>query len=331
MNRSVTLNDVKAAADRIKPFINRTPVLTSNTLNVLSGKSLFFKCENLQKVGAFKYRGASNAVLQVVKDKAPQRPILITHSSGNHAQAVALAAKMHGLKAFIVMPSNAPVIKKNAVKDYGATVVECEPNQTARERTAAELQEKYAPDSYYISPYDHPHIIAGQGTSALELLHDYPNLDAVIAPVGGGGLLSGVCIAVKGVKPSIEVFAAEPLNADDCAKSFAAKERIPLSAPPQTIADGLRVSVGNMTWPIIKDNITDVITVTETEIIATTKLVFERMKIVIEPSAAVCVAAVLTPKFKTMYNYHKNVGVILSGGNVDLNKLPWLFSPSSNL
>ena len=322
---NVTLENVVNAARVIKPFIHRTPIVTSNFFDRITGKHIFFKCENFQKIGAFKIRGTTNAIHKILAANDTERkPIIVTHSSGNHAQAVASASKRNGLDAWIVMPSNAPHVKKNAVKEYGAKIVECDPTQECREATANKLIAELGQDAVFLSPYDDVNIIAGQGTMGLEILEDVSSLDAIVVPVGGGGMLSGICVAVKGMNPKIKILAAEPLNADDCAKSFAAGRKIPNQSPPQTVADGLKVSVGDITWPIIKENIADVITVTEDEIVAAMKLVFERMKLVIEPSAAVGVAAILTKRFKQNYSSLTNVCVVLCGGNVDMEKLPWM-------
>ena len=320
----VSLDDVIKASKIIKPFIHRTPMLTSKFIDKLIGKQVFFKCENFQKIGAFKIRGTTNAILKILQNEKDKKPVIVTHSSGNHAQAVASASQINNLRACIVMPSNAPQVKKNAVKDYGAEIIECEPTQECREATANKLMQDLGSDAVYISPYDNVDVIAGQGTMGLEIIEDVPDVDAIVSPVGGGGMLSGICIAAKGINPKIKVIAAEPLNADDCAKSFAAGRKIPNQSPPKTVADGLRVSVGDITWPIIKENISDVITVTEEEIVSAMKLVFERMKVVIEPSAAVGVAAILTKEFAANYSALNKVCVVLCGGNVDLEKLPWL-------
>ena len=320
----MTLEDILKAAKVIQPFIHRTPIVKSKYFDDLTGKAVFFKCENFQKIGAFKIRGTTNAIHKILEKSHDRKPIIVTHSSGNHAQAVASAAKINGLRACIVMPSNAPQVKKNAVSEYGAEIVECEPTQECREATAARLMNDLGSDAVYLSPYDDPDIIAGQGTMGVEILEDVPDLDALIVPVGGGGMLSGVCVAAKGISKKAKIIAAEPLNADDCAKSFAAGRKIPNQSPPQTVADGLRVSIGDVTWPIIRDNITDVITVKEDEIVAAMRLVFERMKLVIEPSAAVGVAAILTDQFRITYSGLKKICVILCGGNVDVESLPWL-------
>jgi threonine dehydratase len=268
-------------------------------------------------VGAFKFRGACNAVIKLPDELAARG--VVTHSSGNHAQAVALAARMRGIDAHIVMPSNALAVKRRAVEGYGGRVIACEPTLHARETTAeAVIAETGAT---FIHPYDHPDIIAGQGTSALELLDQVPQLDAIVAPVGGGGLLSGICVAAKGLNPAIRIFAAEPLGADDAARSIAAGKLIPQTGP-DTIADGLLTSLGELTWPIIRDHVERVITVSEEQIVAAMQLAWERAKLLIEPSAAVAVAAVLSEEFQAVEGVDR-VGVVLSGGNTDLDNLPW--------
>lgn len=308
---------VRAAADRIRGVVHRTPVMTSDTLDRLSGRKLFFKCENLQKVGAFKYRGATNAVLRLSDAEAARG--VVTHSSGNHAQALALAAKVRGIPAYVVMPKTAPAVKQAAVAGYGGHITLCEPTLEAREATAAELVARTG--GVLIPPFDHPDIIAGQGTAALELLEEVPDLDAVVAPVGGGGLLSGFTVASRGLNPSIRVFGAEPLGADDAARSKAAGERIPVGVT-NTIADGLLTSLGDLTWPIVRDRVERIVVVTDDQIKAAMRLVWERMKLVIEPSGAVGVAAVLSDEFRGLAGIDK-VGVVLCGGNVNLDKLYW--------
>lgn len=314
----ITITDIETAARRIAPYAKQTPVMTSATLDDHAGRALFFKCENFQKVGAFKFRGACNAVLQIPADKRPAG--VVTHSSGNHAQGLAAAAKMCAAPAHIVMPSNAPAVKKAAVAGYGATIYECEPTLPAREETAARVQAETG--ATFVPPYDHPHIIAGQGTAALELIAECPDLDAIITPVGGGGLLSGTCIVAA--NSNVRVFAAEPAGADDAARSLAAGERI-MQTAPNTIADGLLTSLGEITWPIIRDHAEQIITVTDDEIRAALRLVWERMKIIIEPSAAVTVAAVLKEEFRNVAGL-KKVGIILSGGNLDLTRCSDLFA-----
>ena len=316
-NPTVEFSDVQTARARIKEFVKRTPVITCATLDRMAGRRLFFKCENLQKVGAFKFRGACNAVMKLADRVAAQG--VLTHSSGNHAQALALAARLRGIAAHIVMPNNAPKVKQRAVDDYGARIILCEPTLESRESTAAAVQSETG--GTLIHPYDQLDIIAGQGTVALELMEQVDNLDAIVAPVGGGGLVSGICIAAKALNPKIRIFAAEPIGADDAARSFAAGQRIPQSSP-KTIADGLLTSLGELTWPIIRENVEQVITVSDQEIISAMRLMWERAKSVIEPSGAVAVAAILSDKFKALHGLER-VAIVLSGGNVDLEQLPW--------
>ena len=318
---SVCFEDVLSAAEVIRGVAHRTPVMTCRTLDDLAGRRLFFKAENLQKVGAFKFRGAFNAVSRLSDEGAAAG--VVTHSSGNHAQALALAAKMRGIPAFIVMPRTASPVKQAAVRDYGAEVVLCEPTLAARESTAAEVQQRTG--ATFIHPYDHPHIIAGQGTAMLELVEQVDelgaSLSAVIAPVGGGGLLSGTTIAAHGLNRGLRVFAAEPAGADDAARSKAAGEFVPQTSP-NTIADGLLTSLGQLTWPIIRDQVEQIITVSDEQIVAAMRLLWERAKLLIEPSSAVVLAAVLDDRFRELPDI-AGVGLILSGGNVNLDKLPW--------
>ncbi|MCI0705257.1 MAG: pyridoxal-phosphate dependent enzyme [Planctomycetia bacterium] len=311
------LADVREAAKRIAGIVHRTPVMTSETLDQLAGRKLFFKCENLQKVGAFKYRGATNAVRKLSDAEAARG--VVTHSSGNHAQALALAARVRGIPAYIVMPKTAPAVKKAAVEGYGGIVTLCEPNLSAREETAARLVKETG--ATLIPPFDYPDVIAGQGTAALELLEDVPDLDAVVVQVGGGGQIAGWCIAGKGVNPRLRVFGAEPFGADDAARSKAAGKWIPQTAP-NTIADGLLTSTGELTWPVIRDRVEAVFTVTDDEIRSTMRLVWERMKLIVEPSGVVGTAVVLTAAFKSLAGL-KKVGLVFSGGNVSLDKLYW--------
>jgi len=314
---AVDLEDVREAAQRTTGLLHRTPVMTCATLDRLAGRSLFFKCEHLQKAGAFKFRGASNAVWKLDDAKAARG--VVTHSSGNHAGALALAAKQRGIPAHVVMPRTASPTKRAAVLEYGGRVIECEPTLAARESTAnAVMQETGAT---LIPPYDHPDVIAGQGTAALELLDSVPELDAILTPVGGGGLLSGVCIAAQGIRPSVRVFGTEPMGADDAARSKAAGRFIPQSGP-HTIADGLLTSLGELTWPVIRDRVEGIVTVSEEEIARAMRLAWERAKLLIEPSSAVAVAAVLSEQFRRLDGM-KRVGIILSGGNVNLDALPW--------
>lgn len=308
---------VQDAAARIQGRVRRTPTVTSATMDRLAGRSLVFKCENLQTTGSFKIRGAMNAVWKLPESQAKRG--FVTHSSGNHAQALAKAAAERGSPAWIVMPRTSAAVKKAAVAGYGATIVECEPILAERERMASELVQKTG--GTMIPPFDHLDVIAGQGTATVELLADEPDLDAVLAPVGGGGLLSGTTIAAKGIKPGIVVYGAEPAGADDAYRSKLTGEWVPQTGP-KTIADGLLTSLGELTWPIIRDQVDAIYTVTEAEIVAAMRLVFERMKLVIEPSAAVGVAVVLSERFRKECQA-KKVGVILCGGNVDLDRLPW--------
>jgi threonine dehydratase len=311
----VDFADIQAAAERIADKIHRTPVLTCATLDAQAGARLFFKCENFQKVGAFKMRGATNAVFSL--SDAEARPGVATHSSGNHAQALALAARLRGVPAYVVMPRNAPAVKRAAVAGYGAEIIACEPTLAAREATLAEVVARTG--AAFVHPYDNDRIIAGQGTAALELLTDQPNLDLVMAPVGGGGLLSGTALATAALAPQADVVAAEPAGADDAYRSLAAGQIIP-SVAPQTVADGLLTSLGQRNFPIIQEHVREIWTVEDPQIIAAMRLVWERMKIIIEPSAAVCLAAVLARPKQVA---GRRVGIVVSGGNVDLGKLPW--------
>jgi threonine dehydratase/serine racemase len=320
MPYAANLETVREAARRLTGWAHRTPVATCATLDRLAGRALFFKCENLQKAGAFKFRGACNAVMKLPEDAA--RRGVVTHSSGNHAQALALAAQMRGIPAYIIMPKTAAPVKRRAVQEYGGRVTDCEPTLSARETAAAAVLAETG--GTLIHPYNHPDVIAGQGSVALELLDQAPDLDAIVAPVGGGGLLAGLCAAALELKPTLRLFAAEPAGADDAARSFAAGTLIPQTAP-KTIADGLLTSLGDLTWPLLKDRVERVVTVTEEEIVAAMRLAWERAKLLIEPSAAVAVAAVLTADFRALHGL-KRVGVILSGGNADLDRLPWLQS-----
>lgn len=312
---SVSLDDIKSAARRIAPYIHRTPVLTSQSLDQRVGAQIFMKCENLQKVGAFKFRGASNAVWSLTDEEAKRG--VVTHSSGNHAQALALAAKMRGIPAYIVMPENAPLVKKNAVAGYGGNITFCEPTLQARESTMEKI--RLDTGASVVHPYNDEHVIAGQGTAALELLEDIPDLDVIIAPVGGGGLLSGTSIAATGIRKGIRVIGAEPEKADDAFRSMKAGEIVP-SLHPKTIADGLLTSLGTLTFPIIQKRVEQIVTVSETGIIESMKFIWERAKIIIEPSAATVIAVPWENKIDLS---GLKVGVILSGGNVDLEKLPW--------
>jgi threonine dehydratase/serine racemase len=314
---AATLESIRAARETIAPHAHRTPIFTSSALDRLASRKLFFKCENLQRVGAFKFRGALNAVMRLSEDQA--RRGVVTHSSGNHAQALALAAKLRGIPAHVVMPTNATRVKIDAVIGYGARVVPCEPTLADRERVAQQVAEETG--AAMIPPYDHPDVISGQGTIALELLEQIPELDAVVAPIGGGGLISGIAIAIKALTPGISVFGAEPEGADDAARSKAARELVP-QLKPNTIADGLLAGLGRHTWPVIRDEVDRVITVPDDAIVAAMRLMFERMKLVVEPSGAVSAAAALSDVFRAMPGLGR-VAVVVSGGNVDLGKLPF--------
>lgn len=311
-----TYPDIVDAHQIIKKYAHRTPVLTSSTFDGMTGARLFFKCENFQKVGAFKFRGACNAVMTLSEEEAAKG--VATHSSGNHAQALALSAKLRGIKAYIVMPENAPKAKINAVRDYGAEVIFCEATLPARESTLQEVIEKTG--AVMIHPYNDPRIICGQGTASLELLEDNPDLDMILAPVGGGGLLSGTAIAAKGINPDIKVIGTEPEEADDAYQSFKKGEHVLLKSTT-TIADGLRTSLGTLTFNVILNKVDDIVTVSETAIINAMKLIWERMNIIVEPSCAVPLAAILEQKVDVT---GKKIGIILSGGNLDLDKLPWM-------
>ncbi len=313
---ALTLADIQAAHTRIAPHIHRTPVMTSATLDALCGGHLFFKCENFQKIGAFKARGAANAVFSLTAAEAVHG--VATHSSGNHAAALARAARLRGIPAHIVMPSNAPKAKIDSVRRQGGLITFCEPTLAARESTCARVMAETG--ARLIHPYNDYAVMAGQGTATLELLEQAPNLDLIVAPVGGGGLLCGTAVAAKGARPGIKVIAAEPAEADDAARSFAAGKLIPLEKT-STIADGLRTSVGEKNFPIIQQNVDAVVTASEENIVAAMRRIWEVMKIIIEPSCAVPYAAILENKIDVK---GKRVGIILTGGNVDLDALPWL-------
>ncbi|QKG80715.1 pyridoxal-phosphate dependent enzyme [Tenuifilum thalassicum] len=307
--------DIENAYQLIKNHINRTPVFSSSSINSILGCHTWFKCENFQKVGAFKFRGATHSILKLKPDEAANG--VITHSSGNHAAALSLAAAVRGIPAYIIMPENAPGIKKKAVAGYGGQITFCKPTQKAREETMLKI--KAETNATFIHPYDSFNVICGQGTASLELLQEHPDLDIVIAPVGGGGLLSGTAAYIKGKNPKIKVYGAEPQNADDAYRSLIDKKIYP-SVNPQTIADGLLTSLSPLTFSTLLQHCDGILTVSESSIIKAMRMVWERMKIIIEPSSAVPVAAILEhgEKFR-----NKKVGVIISGGNVDLDHLPW--------
>ncbi|MDO8538955.1 MAG: pyridoxal-phosphate dependent enzyme [Opitutaceae bacterium] len=311
----MTIEDLRQAQARIRPHIRRTPVLTSTLLDRETGARLFFKCENFQKVGAFKSRGACNAVFSLTDAEA--KPGVATHSSGNHAAALARAAALRGIAAHIVMPQNSPKPKQAAVAGYGGRIVLCEPTLAARERTCESVMA--ATGATLIHPYNDERIIAGQGTAAIELLEEVPDLDIVIAPVGGGGLLSGTALAVKALRPGARVLGAEPAQADDAAESMQAGRIV--SKPANTIADGLRTMLGDRTFAILKDNVDGIATVSEEGIVSAMRRLWEIMKIVVEPSGAVPFGVVR--EHPDLFA-GKRVGIILSGGNVDLDALPWM-------
>jgi threonine dehydratase len=313
--RLPSLNDIRAAHTRIKEYIHRTPVLTSQQLNNIFGCELFFKCENFQKVGAFKFRGATNAVMSLGDEEKSKG--VVTHSSGNHAAALALAARMNGVTAHIVMPETAPDVKKKAVQGYGAEITYCKPTLAAREEAARKIIE--ATGASLVHPYDNFNVICGQGTAALELLEEIPGLEIVVAPVGGGGLMSGTSTTVKGINDKIKVIGAEPLNACDARESFHSGKIVP-SVNPKTVADGLLTSLSEMTFTIIRQNVNDIFTCSEESIIECMLLVWERMKIVIEPSSATVLAII---KENQDFFLNRKTGLIFSGGNVDFRKLPF--------
>jgi threonine dehydratase len=316
MSSPLTLADIRAAHARIADKIHRTPMLTSATLDALCGGQLFFKCENFQKIGAFKARGAANAVFSLTDAEAAGG--VATHSSGNHAAALARAARLRGIPAHIVMPSNAPKAKVESVRRNGGMIIFCEPTVAAREAACAQVIAETG--ARLVHPYNDYAVMAGQGTATLELLEQAPNLDLIIVPVGGGGLLSGTAVAAKGAKPGIRVIAAEPAAADDAARSFAAGHIIPLDKTT-TIADGLRTSLGARNFPLIQQNVDAIVTVSEESIVAAMRRIWEVLKIIIEPSCAVPYAAIMEKKIDVT---GQRVGIILTGGNVDLDALPWM-------
>lgn len=307
--------DLIAAAERIQPYIHRTPVLTSHLIDEIAGAELFFKCENFQKMGAFKMRGATNAVLQLTD--AQKAKGVVTHSSGNFAQALSLAAKGIGVKAFIVMPSNAPQVKKDAVRGYGGIIIECPPTLEARENAANEIVEREG--ATFIHPSNDLQVIIGQGTACKELLEDHPDLNLVFTPVGGGGLIAGTALAANAFGQNCAVIGAEPMQADDAYRSMQSG-KIELNDSANTVADGLRTHLGDQNFPIIQKYVKRIIRVEESEIKSAMRLIWERLKIVCEPSSAVPLAAILKERdaFK-----EKKIGIIISGGNVDMNMLPF--------
>ena len=313
-----TFDDVVAAHERIRPYIHDTPVLTSTTFDEMSGASLFFKCENFQKAGAFKVRGACNAVFGLSGAQAARG--VATHSSGNHALSLSYAAGRRGIPCHVVMPKTAPEAKKAAVRGYGGQITECEASTSSREAVFAEVQAATGAD--FVHPYNDPRVIAGQGTCSRELMEQVQGLDAVIAPIGGGGMVSGTCLTLSEIAPHVEIYAAEPEQADDAMRSFRAGHII-VDDAPQTVADGLKVPLKERTWHFVSTYVTDILTASEQEIVDAMKLTWARMKIVMEPSCAVPLAVIL--KNPDVFR-GKRVGVIVTGGNVDLDRLPWMKS-----
>lgn len=310
-----TYQDMLDAHDRIKPHIRRTPVRTSDYLNELTGAKLFFKCENFQEPGAFKVRGASNAVFGLGDGQAKLG--VATHSSGNHASCLSYAAKLRGIPCNVVMPSTAPQAKKDTVARYGGVITECAPSTTSREATFAKVQAETGGD--FVHPYNDPRVIAGQGTCAREFMEQTDGLEIVIAPIGGGGMISGTCLTLSNQAPEVQIIAAEPEQADDAYRSFKAGHIIADDAP-KTIADGLLVPLKDLTWHFVSNHVTDILTASETEIVEAMKLTWKHLRIVMEPSSAVPLATILKNKDRFA---GKRVGVIITGGNVDLDRLPW--------
>ncbi|EGG30771.1 Threonine dehydratase, catabolic [Aequoribacter fuscus] len=313
---SVSLQDVQTALERIKRYVHRTPLERHQSLNDLSGAELWFKSENKQKCGAFKARGAHHALTQLTPEQLARG--VATHSSGNHGAALALAARRFGAQAFVVMPSNAPVPKRQATLAYGATVIDCEPTLEAREAALKACVERTG--AVFVPPYDHPDIIAGQGTLALEMLEQNPNLDAILVPVGGGGMLAGVSLAVKALRPDIKVIGVEPLGADDAKRSFLTGQHV-RQHQPDTIADGLRTTLGTLNFALIRDHTDDIVTVTDAQITAAMKVFMVRAKALVEPSGIVGLAAVMADPSRFA---KQQVGIVISGGNVDLEHPVWL-------
>ncbi|RPI95103.1 MAG: pyridoxal-phosphate dependent enzyme [Chloroflexi bacterium] len=310
-----TLSDIRAAAKRIMPYIHRTPVLTNESLDQKVGAQVFLKCENLQKIGAFKFRGACNAVFSLNEEEAARG--VCTHSSGNHAQALALAARLRGIPAYIAMPNTAPAVKKTAVAGYGGQITFCEPTVESREAALAQIVAETG--ATVVHPYNDERVITGQGTAALEFLEDVPDLDVMITPIGGGGLLSGTSTAATEIRKGIRVIGAEPELADDAYRSLKEGRILP-ALKPTSIADGLLSSFGTLTFPIVRQRVEQIVTVSEQGIIDSMRFIWERAKIIIEPSAAVAIGVLWEKKIDLS---GLKVGVILSGGNVDLEKLPW--------
>ena len=311
-----TYDDMLTAHARIKPYIHRTPVRTSDFLNELTGAQLFFKCENFQEPGAFKVRGASNAVFGL--DDAQAKMGVATHSSGNHASCLSYAANRRGIPCNVVMPSTAPQAKKDTVRRYGGQITECEPSTTSREETFAKVQA--ATGGNFVHPYNDPRVIAGQGTCAKEFIEQADGLDVVMAPIGGGGMISGTCLTLSNLAPEVQIIAAEPEQANDAYRSFKAGYIIADDAP-KTIADGLLVPLKDLTWHFVSKHVTEILTASEEDIIHAMKLTWKHLRIVMEASSAVPLATILKNKDRFA---GKRVGIIITGGNVDLDILPWL-------
>lgn len=308
--------DMLAAHERIGPHIRKTPIRRSHYLNELSAADLYFKCENFQEPGAFKVRGASNAVFGLSAEQAQKG--VATHSSGNHASCLSYAAMLRGIPCNVVMPHTAPQAKKDTVRRYGGKITECEPSTTSREETFAKVQAETGGD--FVHPYNDPRVIAGQGTCAKELMEQTDGVDLVVAPIGGGGMISGTCLTLSTLAPATQIIAAEPEQADDAYRSFKAGYIIADDAP-KTVADGLLVPLKDLTWHFVSNHVSDILTVSEQEIVDAMKLLWKHLRVVVEPSSAVAFAIVLKNKDRLA---NKRVGIILTGGNVDLDKLPWL-------
>jgi len=314
---ALSWEDIQSAHQTVTQYAHRTPIWTCETLNRTSGLDLFFKCENFQKTGAFKFRGAITAVSRLSDED--KRCGVVTHSSGNHAAALTRAAAMHGVKAHVVMPENSSAIKIAAVKEYGGEVTLCKPTLESRESTAEQIREETG--ATLIPPFNHPDVIAGQGTCAKELLEDVESLDAIVVPIGGGGLMSGSCLSANAMSPNLRIIGAEPTGADDAWQSLAAGKMVPQTGP-NTIADGLRTSLGDLTWPIIQKHVEQIALISDEEIVSVMKMFFERSKLLIEPSCCVAVGAALLGKIEDLPKGSR-VGVIITGGNVDLASLPF--------
>ena len=313
---SILYSDVIEASKRLDGVVLRTPVVNSPKIDEMAGRRVFMKCENLQHVGAFKFRGATNAVKILGEDAEPG---LCTHSSGNHGQAVALAARQRGVPAYIVMPKNAPKVKVNGVRSHGAEVILCDPNLEARVTTADSVLERTG--AAFIHPFDNANVIAGQGTAAKEMIEECGNLDALLSPIGGGGLMSGTCISTRALLPNALLFGTEPEGADDAAKSLEMGEYVPQTSP-DTICDGLLTSMGEITWPIIKSHVEEIIRVSDEEVLTAMTIIHEIFGMIVEPSGAISLAAVLKDEFRAKEGIG-SIGIILCGGNIDPENLPF--------